>query len=418
LKLSDNWSEHELRAAVDAYVDMSAKESQGIPFVKKKYYSDLSKRFGRTEKSFEFRMQNISYMYSLMGRDWVSGLKPAKNVGAKNASIIKRLISEVEGLGLPKIAGVETLEFSGEHMNSYLLSWNPDKWEWEQLTSDSEKVMSGGIVEMDWSVTKNNKPAIGDKFYLIKVGKQGRGIIACGTILTEPYDKAHYDSEKKSTSQPLKYVRIKFDLLVDGNNGNYLVTEIELNRLNELHNIDQHWTPENSGISINVEAAKHLESIVELSKERYVIIGQDSYCKSIEELDELDSKYNALRRNEQGYLRSFLFGSSKYAECCICRELYPVEFLVAAHIKKRSVCNNDEKKDFKNIVVSMCKFGCDELFERGHISVVEGIVVSNNRLGHSDALNSYRDKTVDNICVAFNVNNRKYFEFHYRSWNP
>jgi 5-methylcytosine-specific restriction protein A len=107
--VSDNWSEEELKAAVEAYVDMHTKEANVIPFVKKNYYTELSDKFGRTEKSFEYRMQNISYIYSLLGRNWVSGLKPAKNVGANNASIIERLISEVEGQELPKIAEFETL---------------------------------------------------------------------------------------------------------------------------------------------------------------------------------------------------------------------------------------------------------------------------------------------------------------------
>lgn len=106
--VSENWSEEELKAAVEAYVDMHTKEADGISFVKKQYYGELSDEFGRTEKSFEYRMQNISYVYSLMGRDWVSGLKPAKNVGSNNAAIIERLISEVEGQEFPKVAEFET----------------------------------------------------------------------------------------------------------------------------------------------------------------------------------------------------------------------------------------------------------------------------------------------------------------------
>ncbi|MGE4259904.1 HNH endonuclease [Shewanella sp.] len=106
--MSDNWTEEELKAAVEAYVQMHSDEANGVPFVKNKIYSELADRFGRTEKSFEYRMQNISYVYSLMGRTWVSGLKPAKNVGANNAAVIERLISEVEGQSLPTVAEFET----------------------------------------------------------------------------------------------------------------------------------------------------------------------------------------------------------------------------------------------------------------------------------------------------------------------
>lgn len=87
---------------------MHSDEANGISFVKKQIYSELAERFGRTEKSFEYRMQNISYVFSLMGREWVSGLKPAKNIGSNNAAIIERLISEVEGQSLPKVAEFET----------------------------------------------------------------------------------------------------------------------------------------------------------------------------------------------------------------------------------------------------------------------------------------------------------------------
>ncbi|PCK05785.1 MAG: HNH endonuclease [Alteromonadaceae bacterium] len=95
--MTENWKEDELRASVVAYIDMNKKDSNGERFVKKHYYIDLAKRFGRTEKSYEFRMQNISYVFSLLGRSWVSGLKPAKNVGSRNAGIIENLIAEIEG---------------------------------------------------------------------------------------------------------------------------------------------------------------------------------------------------------------------------------------------------------------------------------------------------------------------------------
>ncbi|WBA80112.1 HNH endonuclease signature motif containing protein [Endozoicomonas sp. GU-1] len=90
------WTEEELEAAVLAYMDMHRKDTQNEHYIKKNYYSDLSKRFDRTEKAFEYRMQNISYVMSLMGRKWVKGLKPAKNVGSNHIELIERLISKAE----------------------------------------------------------------------------------------------------------------------------------------------------------------------------------------------------------------------------------------------------------------------------------------------------------------------------------
>ena len=106
--MSDNWTAEALKAAVEAYVKMHSDEANGISFVKKQIYAGLAEQFGRTEKSYEYRMQNISYVYSLMGRNWVSGLKPAKNVGSKTAAIIERLISEAEDQVLPPAAEFES----------------------------------------------------------------------------------------------------------------------------------------------------------------------------------------------------------------------------------------------------------------------------------------------------------------------
>lgn len=42
-------------------------------------------------------MQNISAVLALMGREWISGLKPAKHIGTHVAARIERCINEVDG---------------------------------------------------------------------------------------------------------------------------------------------------------------------------------------------------------------------------------------------------------------------------------------------------------------------------------
>jgi len=105
--MGDSWSKEELRASVDAYVEMQRKERQGQPFTKKNYYEVLAATFGRTEKAFEYRMQNISYVMTLLGRDWLTGLKPAKNVGANVAAEIEAMIAQSEGRQFIPVAAFE-----------------------------------------------------------------------------------------------------------------------------------------------------------------------------------------------------------------------------------------------------------------------------------------------------------------------
>ena len=98
------WSKEELSASVVAYIEMRDLESRGEKFIKKKVYEKLSEQFGRSSKAFEYRMQNISYVYSVLGRRWVSGLKPAKNVGTNVLPVIEELIGQHEGsVSVPQI---------------------------------------------------------------------------------------------------------------------------------------------------------------------------------------------------------------------------------------------------------------------------------------------------------------------------
>lgn len=115
----DEWTEQELRASVLSYLEMQQKERAGQPFVKKQYYQSLAKTYGRTAKAFEYRMQNISYVLSLMGRDWLQGLKPAKNVGKKVACQIEALVLELSHRPQPPVVAFE-FEVRESLQNKYL----------------------------------------------------------------------------------------------------------------------------------------------------------------------------------------------------------------------------------------------------------------------------------------------------------
>lgn len=90
------WSDEDLRASVEAYIEMKAKQERGEAFSKMAYYRALGDKFGRSPKSFEYRMQNISYAYSQLGREWLPGLKPASHVGTKKLSELIGIINQLD----------------------------------------------------------------------------------------------------------------------------------------------------------------------------------------------------------------------------------------------------------------------------------------------------------------------------------
>ena len=96
--MAEDWSDEELKASVVAYRKMQALDRAGEQRFKKQVYRDLAEQFGRTEKAFEFRMQNISAVLSMLGRDWLTGLKPAAHVGANVAAKLESLINELDNV--------------------------------------------------------------------------------------------------------------------------------------------------------------------------------------------------------------------------------------------------------------------------------------------------------------------------------
>lgn len=96
----------------------------------------------------------------------------------------------------------------------------------------------------------------------------------------------------------------------------------------------------------------------------------------------LDRTGSVMRRGEQRSLRATLLRGRGQATCTICGDTYPERFLWASHIKKRSLCTDQEKRDIPNVAMLACLFGCDALFEDGYLSVN-----GNGQIAITDAAN-------------------------------
>ncbi|MCX5441280.1 hypothetical protein OHB53_08975 [Streptomyces sp. NBC_00056] len=83
---------------------------------------------------------------------------------------------------------------------------------------------------------------------------------------------------------------------------------------------------------------------------------------------DLERQSQRAHRGEQAALkRRLLPGNS--GECALCGRRLPGAFLIGAHIKKRAMCDDGEKRDLANIAMLACTFGCDALYEHGYIAV-------------------------------------------------
>lgn len=95
--------------------------------------------------------------------------------------------------------------------------------------------------------------------------------------------------------------------------------------------------------------------------------------------DGTDADIESYRRKEQQILRKWLFDGKDVESCAICENEFSVSSLVTAHKKKRSKCSFNERID-PNIVMALCKFGCDHLYELEALKIKNNIVISNSKL--------------------------------------
>lgn len=73
-------------------------------------------------------------------------------------------------------------------------------------------------------------------------------------------------------------------------------------------------------------------------------------------------------RAEQRALRKLLLRGRDEAECGLCGQPTSAKYLVAAHIKPRRDCTEEERRD-PNIAMLACLMGCDAAFENGDLRV-------------------------------------------------
>ena len=107
------WTDEELKASVQAYVQMLVFEKAGSSYKKSVIYQSLSTEYSKSAKAFEYRMQNISYLLLVKGWLWIPGLKPAAHVGAQVSRKLLKFLFE-EAAANPTAFSKATLEQRAE----------------------------------------------------------------------------------------------------------------------------------------------------------------------------------------------------------------------------------------------------------------------------------------------------------------
>ncbi len=100
-------------------------------------------------------------------------------------------------------------------MTNWLLSWNENKFDWGyDYEYDCEQATKETPVILTWSCC-SPKIQIGDEVFLIRLGKNPRGIIGHGVVTEDVFQEEHWDEEKATQGKKAYYVEAEYGTLVN-----------------------------------------------------------------------------------------------------------------------------------------------------------------------------------------------------------
>jgi hypothetical protein len=142
-------------------------------------------------------------------------------------------------------------------------------------------------------------------------------------------------------------------------------------------------------------------------------LGEDDVAQNVPiRLDELDGLRQATVRLEQRILRKYLLAGRTSADCALCGERFPVDLMIAAHIKRRANCNDSERRNYANNLMAVCAFGCDDLFERGYIAVNRGRIIAGARRPPIGPVQTRVAELTGRGCLRWNARSAPFFTWH------
>ncbi|RZJ68776.1 MAG: hypothetical protein EOO50_00935 [Flavobacterium sp.] len=136
-------------------------------------------------------------------------------------------------------------------MKTFLFAWNAEKWKWPTLKDDILELRQTGIFVEDWSCASHKSVKIGDAAFLIKLGKEPRGIIGSGFVSSEPFEGTNHSGKHRIR------VMINFETLRDP----FTERILDMETLNSGILSKQHWSTQSSGISIKNDVADELKQV-------------------------------------------------------------------------------------------------------------------------------------------------------------
>jgi 5-methylcytosine-specific restriction protein A len=185
--------------------------------------------------------------------EWCSPARHVVNGLSRRAGLDASLVRTIpaERIGSRR---TESVYWAAKRMRTFLLSWNPNQWRWDYLHDSIRHVTSQGFSDDHWSCGNRRDIDMGDRFFLIRLGKNPRGIVASGFVTSPAFDGPHWDEDRAVDGDTSIYVNVRFDAITE--NPTIPIAELDQPPMESVH-----WHSQSSGTQIEAAVAAAVEEL-------------------------------------------------------------------------------------------------------------------------------------------------------------
>lgn len=249
----DTWSDDELLVVLDLYLRRGRVPPDDIELV------HLSQLTGRTCDAIAMRIANYRHSdpsTEVLGLD--AGGKAVQRIWDEYANDPDHL-KQALAKAIPRLEQTAANRLKdASHptdQSAYLITWNPMYWPWDGLAEDARAVMAGQPLELGtgrnrWSVT-TTKIRPGDRLFLVRVGKNPKGIVGSAVAASGVYTDADWGGKPGETKE---YIDLTWDALLAPDQ-----PPLALKILDSEVDPSYRWTPQRSGQKIPSGTWERLE---------------------------------------------------------------------------------------------------------------------------------------------------------------
>lgn len=260
-------------------------------------------------------------------------------------------------------------------MAAFLLSWNPEKFNWRTFQKRVARVRRKGVVTERWSCGNRAYLPKGSEIFLIRLGPVLKGLVGRGVTTSEPFEQKHWDPEKRRQNIKALYVKVRFTDLSEA-------PVIPWEELQQPPLSRFKWNILTSGVALPEPTAEELDRRWQAAKARLAMapaVGPDpaillSHPFAAEWAQELailghadlsstDKEALISARRGQGIFRDNVLRVEPH---CRATGVADPNYLIASHIKPWSESSNAERLSENNGL--MLAPHIDYLFGHGYIS--------------------------------------------------